>query len=65
MGCSWGGVEVKEGAGSQIACSHSRLSINFASTLLSDKDSFPNMGLAAFWVISSVCDKVSWILMAS
>lgn len=63
--CSRGGVEVKEGAGSHTACSHRGLSINFAFTLLSDRDSFPNMGLAAFWVISSVCDKVPWILMAS
>lgn len=58
-------MEVKEGAGSQIACTPSSLSINFSSALPSDRDSFPNMGLTAFWVILSVCDKVSWILMAS
>lgn len=53
------------GAGWQTACSHRSLSINSAFALLSDGDSFPNMGLAAFWVISSVCDKVPWMLMAS
>lgn len=49
----------------QAACSHTSLSINFAFPLLSDGDSFPNMGLAAFWVISSVCDNVPWIVTAS
>lgn len=57
--------EEREGVGSQTARGHHRLSINSAFTLLSDRDSFPNMELAAFWVISSVCDKVPWILMAS
>lgn len=51
----------EEGERPQAAGSHTGLSINFAFPLPGKGDSFPNMGLAAFWVISSVCDNVPWI----